>query len=178
MRIWSSQIPAKHPRFQFTRRSTRLWKSKVMEPGRTGTFRFKIVPSCGPESRFSSDVGKAFPMLEKSYRVTTSWLRHPDASARESLSDTLSFDDRLRTRREQNALGEQGNGKQRKRRRQPWLLPLRQELRKSPTAGTSPRERPLLRRPARRSPRRRARGGCGTRGSRSAASRGRRSGCR
>ena len=54
---------------------------------------FQNITIMRPGEIFSSDIGKAFPMLEKNYRVTTSWLRHPDAENRESLSYDLSFGD-------------------------------------------------------------------------------------
>lgn len=46
-----------------------------------------------PGESLSSDIGRSFPLLEKSYWVTTSWLRHPQALERESLSYTLSMAD-------------------------------------------------------------------------------------
>jgi hypothetical protein len=54
---------------------------------------FRQVSILRPGESLSSDVGRSFPLLEKSYRVTTSWLRHPQALKRESLSYTLSLAD-------------------------------------------------------------------------------------
>lgn len=54
---------------------------------------FQSITVMRPGESFSSDVGKAFPMLEKEYIVTTSWLRDPKSTTREYLSYSLSFGD-------------------------------------------------------------------------------------
>ena len=46
-----------------------------------------------PGESLSSDIGRSFPLLEKSYRVTTSWLRHPQSLEREMLSYILTMAD-------------------------------------------------------------------------------------
>ena len=54
---------------------------------------FQEVSILRPGESLSSDIGRSFPLLDKSYRVTTSWLRHPEALKRESLTYTLSMAD-------------------------------------------------------------------------------------
>lgn len=54
---------------------------------------FKEVSILRPGESLSSHIGRSFPLLEKSYRVTTSWLRHPQGLERESLSYTLTMAD-------------------------------------------------------------------------------------
>lgn len=54
---------------------------------------FQNVSVLRPGETLSSYAGKSFQLLEKSYWVTTSWLRHPQDSERETLSYTLSMAD-------------------------------------------------------------------------------------
>jgi hypothetical protein len=54
---------------------------------------FQKVSILRPGETLSSHVGKSFPLLEKTYWVTTSWLRHPQDIKRHSLSYTLSMAD-------------------------------------------------------------------------------------
>lgn len=54
---------------------------------------FQEVSVLRPGETLSSDIGLSFPLIKKSYRVTTSWLRHPGADERESLSYTTSMAD-------------------------------------------------------------------------------------
>ena len=54
---------------------------------------FQEISILRPGESLSSDIGLSFPLLEKSYWVTTSWFRHPKATERESLSYTLTMAD-------------------------------------------------------------------------------------
>lgn len=54
---------------------------------------FQKVSVLRPGETLSSHVGKSFPLLEKTYWVTTSWLRGPQDTKRESLSYTLTMAD-------------------------------------------------------------------------------------
>lgn len=54
---------------------------------------FQNVSLLRPGESLSSDIGKSYPLLERNYTVTTSWLRNPADTVRQTLTYSLSMAD-------------------------------------------------------------------------------------